>query len=151
MRFVPSIRRTETPATLWPDTTRFFEDFFDDFPFGGSLLSRRDDWVPAVDVLEKDGSLVLSAELPGIQEKDIDLKLEGSVLTLKGERKMEKDDKKTNYHRVETFYGSFCRSFTLPDSVDTEKIKAEFKNGILTITIPHKPEIQPREIPVSVQ
>ncbi|HYK89604.1 MAG TPA: Hsp20/alpha crystallin family protein [Acidobacteriota bacterium] len=151
MRLVPTIRRTETPSRLWPETTRFFEDFFNDFPFGSSLLPTGDQWTPAVDVLEKDGNLILRAELPGIEEKQIELKLEGNVLTLKGERKMEKDEKKSNYHRVESFYGSFSRSFSLPDTIDRDNIKAEFKNGVLSVTIPQKPEVRPREIPVSVQ
>ncbi len=150
MRLVPTIRRSEAPSKLWPETTRFFEDFFNDFPFSASLQTR-DHWMPAVDILEKDGNLVVRAELPGMEEKDIDLKLEGNVLTLKGERKMEKDEKNSNYHRVESFYGSFSRSFTLPDTVDRDKIKAEYKNGVLSITIPQKPEVRPREIPVSVQ
>ena len=74
-----------------------------------------------------------------------------NTLTLKGERKMEKEDKKSNYHRVESFYGSFARSFRLPDSVDYDKVSAEYKNGVLTITLPKKPEVKPREIPVAVQ
>ena len=72
-------------------------------------------------------------------------------MTLKGERKMENEENKNNYHRVESFYGSFSRSFRLPDTVDTEKINAEYKNGVLTVTIPQKPEVKPREIPVNVQ
>jgi len=151
MRLVPCVRESETPSRFSPEATRFFEDFFDEFPFGGSLLQNRDQWMPAVDILEKDGNLVLRAELPGIDEKEIDLKLEGNVLTLKGERKVEKDEKKANYHRVESYHGAFSRSFKLPDTVDRDKIRAEYKNGILTVTIPQKPEVQPREIPVSVQ
>jgi len=104
-----------------------------------------------VDILEKDGNLILRAELPGMTEKQIELKLEGNTLTLKGERKMENEDKKSSYHRVESFYGSFTRSFRLPDTVDAEKINAEYKNGVLMVTIPQKPEVRPREIPVSVQ
>lgn len=151
MRLVPYVRRSEIPSRVWPETTRFFEDFFNEFPFGDSLAQTRDHWSPAVDILEKDGNLVLRAELPGIDEKEIDLKLEGNVLTLKGERKMEKDEKKPNYHRVESFYGSFSRSFSLPDTIDRDKIKAEYKNGVLSVTIPQKPEVRPREIPVSVE
>ncbi len=150
MRLVPCIRRSEVPSRLWPETTSFFEDFFNDFPFGRTLLPGDGQWSPAVDIMEADGNLVLRAELPGIDEKQIDLKLDGNVLTLRGEKKLEKDDKKGNYHRVESYYGSFSRSFTLPDTVDLAQIKAEFKNGILTVTIPQKPEVKPREIPVSV-
>jgi HSP20 family protein len=146
MRLVPYIRRSEYPVS-----TRLFEDFFNDFPFTGYASEQKENWIPAVDILEKDGNLILRAELPGLSEKQIDLKLEGNTLTLKGERKMDKEDKKNNYHRVESFYGSFTRSFSLPETVDLGKISADYKNGILTVTIPQKPEVKPREIPVSVQ
>jgi HSP20 family protein len=145
MKLVPFFGRSEVPTT-----TRLFEDFFNDFPFSGSMLESRERWVPSVDIMEKDGNLILRAELPGLDEKDIELKLEGNTLTFKGERKMENEDKKGTYHRVESFYGSFMRSFRLPDTVDPEKINAEYKNGILTVTIPQKPDVRPREIPVSV-
>ncbi len=146
MRLVPYFRRSEVPIT-----SRLFEEFFNDFPFDRTLPETRESWMPAVDILEKDGNLILRAELPGISEKEIDLKLEGNTLTLKGERKMENEDKKSNYHRIESFYGSFTRSFRLPDTVDLGKINAEYKNGVLTIALPQKPEVKPREIPVSVQ
>jgi len=142
MRLVPYIRRSDLS-----DTNRFFEEFFKDVPF---TQESRENWMPAVDILEKEGNLILRAELPGMTEKQIDIKLEGNTLTLKGERKMENEDKKSNYHRIESFYGSFTRSFRLPDTVDAEKINAEYKNGVLTVTIPQKPEVRPREIPVSV-
>ena len=145
MRLVPYVRRSEQPTV-----TRLFEEFFNEFPFN-SVPDTRDSWIPSVDILEKDGNLILRAELPGMTEKQIELKLEGNTLTLKGERKMENEDKKSNYHRIESYYGSFTRSFRLPDTVNPEKINAEYKNGVLTITIPQKPEVRPREIPVSVQ
>ena len=146
MRLIPYFRGSEAPvANGW------FEEFFSDFPFSGSLLEGRKSWVPSVDILEKDGKLILRAELPGMTEKDIDLKIEGNTLTLKGERKMDSEDKKSNYHRIESFHGSFTRSFRLPDTVDYEKVNAEYKNGVLTVTLPQKPEATPREIPVSVQ
>jgi HSP20 family protein len=147
MRLVPYIRRPEIPVT-----NRLFEDFFNDFPFiGDTSDEQKDSWIPAVDILEKEGHLILRAELPGMSEKQIELKLEGNTLTLKGERKMDKEDKKNNYHRVESFYGSFTRSFRLPETVDLETISADYKNGVLTVTIPQRPEIRPREIPVSTQ
>lgn len=145
MKLVPYLRRSETPIA-----SNLFEEFFRDFPFGGSLPESREAWMPSVDILEKENNLILRAELPGISEKEIDLKIEGNTLTLKGERKMETEDRKSSYHRVESYYGTFTRSFRLPDTVDSEKIKAEYKNGILTITLPYKPEAKPREIPVSV-
>ena len=144
MKLVPYIRRSENPLT-----TRLFEEFFDDFPFS-SVPETKENWIPSVDILEQDGNLILRAALPGMTEKQIELKLEGNTLTLKGERKMENEDKRNNYHRIESFYGSFTRSFRIPDTVDAEKISAEYKNGVLTITIPQKPEVRPREIPVSV-
>jgi HSP20 family protein len=104
--------------------------------------------VPPVDILEKDGNLILRAELPGMSEKDIELKLEGNVLTLKGERKLEKEEDRQNFHRMESFYGTFSRSFTLPDTVDPDKISADYKNGILTVTVPQKPEAKARSIQV---
>jgi len=145
MKLVPFLRRNEVPTT-----TRLFEDFFNDFPFFGSSLDGGDHWSPSVDIMEKDGNLILRAELPGLTEKDIDLKIEGDILTLKGERKMESEDDKGTYHRMESCYGSFTRSFRLPDTVDYEKINAEYKNGVLKVTMPQKPEVKPREIPVSV-
>ena len=145
MKLVPFIRRTEVPTT-----TRLFEEFFNDFPFFESTLDGHDRWTPSVDIMEKEGNLILRAELPGLNEKEIELKLEGNILTLKGERKMENEDEKGKYHRIESYYGSFTRSFRLPDTVDYEKINAEYKNGVLKVTIPQKPEVKPREIPVSV-
>lgn len=146
MKLVPFIGRSELPAT-----TRLFEEFFNDFPFSGSLIEGKESWTPSVDIMEKDGKLILRAEVPGLTEKEIELKLEGNTLTLKGERKMENEDKKGTFHRIESYYGSFSRSFRLPDTVDADKINADYKNGVLTVTIPQKPEVQPREIPVSVQ
>jgi len=145
MKLIPYFHRSETPVIR-----SLFEEFFHDFPFGESFLESRESWVPSVDILEKDGNLILRAELPGLTEKQIDLKVEGNTLILKGERKMENEDNKSNYHRVESSYGSFTRSFRLPETVDIDKINAEYKNGVLTITIPQKPEVKPREIPVSI-
>jgi HSP20 family protein len=150
MRLVP-YRRNESPAReresrIFPEVSRFFDDFFNDFP----MMNSRENWLPAVDILEKDGEMILRCEIPGMSEKDIDLKLEGNVLTLKGEKKLDHEEGRDNYHRVESFYGTFSRSFTLPETVDTGKIKADYKNGVLTVTIPQKPEVRPREIPVNV-
>jgi len=146
MKLVPYVRRSEVPTV-----SRLFEDFFSDFPFSNSFPESRGNWVPSVDILERDGNLMLRAELPGMSEKQIELKLEGNTLTLKGERRIEKEDDKTNYHRVECSYGTFTRTFRLPDTVDSQKISADYKNGVLTITIPQRPEVRPREIPVSIQ
>jgi HSP20 family protein len=150
MRIVP-YRRGDYPARyteprIFPEISRFFDDLFTEAP----VRRGAENWLPAVDILEKNGDMLLRCEMPGVNEKDIDLKLEGNTLTLKGEKKFEHEEGKDQYHRVESFYGTFTRSFTLPDTVDTDKIKADFKNGVLTVTIPQKPEVRPREIPVSV-
>jgi HSP20 family protein len=145
MKLIPYLHRSETPAI-----GRLFDDFFKDFSLGDSWLGTRESWIPSVDILEKDGNLILCAELPGMTEKDIDLKLEGNILTLKGERKIGNEEEKSTFHRVESYHGSFTRSFRLPETVDMEKINADYKNGVLTITLPLKPEVKPREIPVTV-
>ena len=107
-------------------------------------------WAPAVDIYEQDGNIVLKAELPGIDPKDVDVRVENNVLTLRGERKFDDEVKKENYHRVERAYGAFSRSFTLPTVVDTEKIKAEFKDGVLRVTLPKKEEAKPKQISINV-
>jgi len=138
------------PVRRIADPTRVLEDFFDDFlnTTTSSATSQAKTWLPAVDILEKEGDLILRAELPGVEENDIDLKLEGNVLTLKGERKFQEEKDRDKYHRIESYYGSFARSFTVPDTADLEKISADFKNGVLTVTVPQRPEVKPREIQI---
>jgi HSP20 family protein len=105
-------------------------------------------WVPAVDIFEKDGNIVLTAELPGIDIKDVDVRVLNNVLTLQGQRKFDQELQKDNVHRVERVYGSFTRSFTLPSVVDTEKIKAESKDGVLKVTLPKREEAKAKQIQV---
>lgn len=105
-------------------------------------------WTPHVDIYETEHELVLSAELPGIEEKDIEIKLEDNTLTLKGDRNFEKETKEENYHRIERAYGSFYRSFSLPPYIDQDSIKAEHENGVLKIVMPKKPELKPRSVKV---
>jgi len=93
---------------------------------------------------------VLKAELPGIDSKDVDIRLENNVLTLRGERKFDEEVKRDNYHRVERAYGTFTRSFTLPTVVDQEKIKAEYKDGVLRVTLPKREEAKPKQISIAV-
>jgi len=107
-------------------------------------------WMPNVDIFEDEEGLSLRFELAGIESKDVDIRFENGVLTLRGERKMEHEDKRNNYHRVEVSYGTFTRSFSLPATIDAEKIKAESKNGVLTVFLPKKPEAKPRSIQVKV-
>ena len=107
-------------------------------------------WTPAVDILENEQSLVLKADIPGMTENEIGISIENGTLTLKGERKFEKQEDKAGYHRIERSYGTFARSFLLPDSVDAEHVAADYKNGLLTVTIPKKEVAKPRKIEVNV-
>jgi HSP20 family protein len=107
-------------------------------------------WAPAVDIYETDKEISMKAELPGMQEKDIDIKVEDNVLSISGERRMEKEIKEENYHRIERAYGSFNRSFTLPRTVDRDAIKAAYKDGVLTVTLPKKEEVKPKQIKIGV-
>ena len=107
-------------------------------------------WAPAVDIYETDKEIVLKAELPEMLEKDIDIKVEDNNLIICGERRMEKEVKEESYHRVERSYGSFHRSFTVPQSVDRENIKASYKDGVLKVVLPKKAEATPRQIKIDV-
>ena len=107
-------------------------------------------WTPGVDIVENENELVLKADVPGIELKDIDIRMENGTLTIKGERKFEKEEKAASYHRVERSYGTFARTFALPDSVDAEKVGAAYKDGVLTVTLPKKEVAKPRSIKVSV-
>jgi HSP20 family protein len=102
----------------------------------------------AVDILEDKDNVLLKAEIPGVNPKDVELQVHDNVLTISGEKKLEHEDKKDNYVRIERFYGKFSRSFTLPPYVDAQKIEATYKDGVLTVTLPKKPETKPRQIEV---
>jgi HSP20 family protein len=106
-------------------------------------------WSPAVDMFEKDDHLVIKAELPGMEKKDINLDLKDGVLTLRGERKHENQVQDENFYRREMSYGKFVRTFSLPSDVDSEKIKAEFQNGLLTIEVPKPEQHKPKQITVN--
>ncbi len=105
-------------------------------------------WEPAVDIFETEKEFVLKAELPEVDPKDVKATVEGNILTLTGERKREKEIKEENYHRTERFYGSFTRTFVLPDTVDREKIKATFKDGVMRLELPKREEVKPKEIEI---
>jgi HSP20 family protein len=109
---------------------------------------RGGDWSPAVDIQETDKALVITAEVPGIEDQDIEVEIEDHNLILKGKREYEKETKKENFRRVERSYGSFYRSFSLPDSVDLDKVEAVHDKGLLKITAPKKPDLTPRKIKV---
>jgi HSP20 family protein len=107
-------------------------------------------FAPPVDVYEDEHNITLKIEVPGIEEKDIDVRLENNTLTVHGERKFEKEEKEENYRRVERQYGSFTRSFTLPNVVDAEKVSANYDKGVLKITLAKKAEAKPKQIKVNV-
>jgi HSP20 family protein len=107
-------------------------------------------WTPAVDILETENALILKADLPDVDMKDITVEIENGTLTLKGERKFEKDDQTQGYHRIERSYGSFVRYFSLPDTVEADKVHADYKNGVLSVSLPKKELAKPRSIKVEV-
>ncbi len=107
-------------------------------------------WTPACDIFEDEEEVAVRFELAGVEPKEVDIRFENGVLTLKGERKLEKEDKRENYHRIELGYGTFTRSFSLPAMIDPEKIRAESKNGVLVVHLPKKAEAKPKAIQVKV-
>jgi HSP20 family protein len=107
-------------------------------------------FTPAVDIYEDQQKVVLKLEVPGIEEKDLDIRVENHTLTVKGERKFEKEEKEENFHRIERRYGSFYRAFTVPNTVDTENVDAKYNAGILKLELKKKPEAQPKQIKVNV-
>jgi HSP20 family protein len=108
-------------------------------------------WSPAVDIVETENELVVKADLPDLKLEDIDVRVENQTLTIKGERRFEEDAAEKGYHRIERSYGGFMRSFAVPNSVDTEKVSADYRNGVLTIKLPKKEAAKPRQVKVAVK
>ena len=108
------------------------------------------DWMPTVDISETDSEYLIKAELPEVKKEDVKVTVENGVLTLQGERRQEKEEKGKKYHRVERSYGSFVRSFTLPESVDESAVKAEYKDGMLNLHLPKAEKVKPKSIDVKV-
>ncbi|MGA2586097.1 MAG: Hsp20/alpha crystallin family protein [Candidatus Aminicenantales bacterium] len=133
-------------VTLREKMNRMFEDVFAGRSEDKELSAST--WAPAVDIFETESELMMTVEVPGIDEKDIEIKIEDNTLTLKGERKFEKETKEENYHRIERSYGSFYRAFTLPNSIDPDKIQAEHENGVLKITMAKRQELKPRKVKI---
>ena len=132
-------------STLQDQVNRLFDN-----TFLGRSESSLASWAPAVDVHETDNELVVTADLPGMNEKDLDVHVENNMLTISGERKTESNVKDDNYLRVERSYGSFSRSFSLPNTVNPEAIAAEYKNGVLTVKLPKRAEAKSRQVKVNV-
>lgn len=139
--------------TLRREVDRLFEDFGRDLwrsPFRGSAFNIEPFWrgevkfatAPAVDVVEKDNAFEITADLPGMDEKNVEVQVVNGNLTIKGEKKEEKEEKKKDFYLQERHFGSFERSFSIPEGVDADKIEANFKKGVLTVTLPKKPEAQ---------
>jgi len=125
---------------------RLFQDYA---PRGEQDLTTGN-FVPPVDIYEDEHSVTLKVEVPGLDPKDVDVQVENHTLTIKGERKFEKEEKEENFHRIERRYGSFVRSFTLPTTVDTENIKADYENGVLKVQLAKRAEAKPKQIKVNV-
>jgi HSP20 family protein len=123
---------------------------FRDFNENGDAPSTTASFTPAVDVYEDPQKVVLKLEVPGIDDKDLDVRVENHTLTVKGERKFEKEEKEENFHRIERRYGSFYRAFTLPQTVDTENVQANYNAGVLKLELKKKAEAQPKQIKVNV-
>ena len=134
-------------STLQDRMNRLFRDNFTE---GRDEALTTAGFAPAVDVYEDEHNVTLKIEVPGIEEKDIDVRIENNVLTVHGERKFEKEEKEENYRRIERQYGSFTRSFTLPNTVDAEKVNANYEKGVLKITLAKKAEAKPKQIKVNV-
>lgn len=134
-------------ATLQDQVNRLFEA-----PLAGRRAENSNlaAWAPAVDIYETENELVIKADLPDINEKDLDVRVENNMLTIRGERKFEQKVKEDNYLRIERTYGSFSRSFSLPTTVNTESVQAEYKNGVLTVQLPKRAESKPRQVKVNV-
>jgi HSP20 family protein len=134
-------------AKFQDEMSRFFEEpIFRGWRAPTSLTV----WSPAVDIFETEHELVLKAELPDMDEKDIDVRVEGNMLTLAGERKYEKEFKEENALRMERYYGTFSRTFTLPNTVKLDAIKADYKHGLLTVRLPKREEAKPKQIKIAV-
>ena len=164
----PEGKESRVPATFRPfgNLRREIDRLFDDFEWGSwrlpsprSLFDVEPFWrgeigwgkTPAVDIAETDKSYEITAELPGMDEKDIEVKLSNGTLTIKGEKHEEKEEKKKDYYLSERRYGSFQRSFTVPDGVDEDKIEAAFKSGVLTVSLPKTPEAQKKEKQIAIK
>src|SRR5256886_5753135 len=135
------------PTTLQDQVNRLFNDVLERTGEESSLTA----WAPAVNIYETEHELVVKADLPEVDPKELDIRVENNILTIRGERKFEKNVHQENYLRVERAYGSFARSFTLANTVNSEAIKADYQNGVLTLSIPKKEEAKPKQIKDTVR
>lgn len=152
IRWNPTRELSGVPTELW-NIQRDFTRLFDSFVRGGIQEdgSRMSLWTPAVDISEHENEYQVRVELPGVSKDDVKITLESNILTIRGEKKQEKDVKEENIHRMERVYGSFQRSFTLPTVVNGNDINAVYRDGILTVTLPKAEEAKPKQIEVKVK
>jgi HSP20 family protein len=134
------------PVSLQDQINRLFNDAFERTGQESNLTA----WAPAVDIYENEQELVVKADLPEVEAKDLDIRVENNILTIRGERRFEKKVNEDQYLRVERAYGSFSRSFSLANTVNADGIKADYQNGVLTLNIPKREEAKPKQIKVSV-
>ncbi len=150
MNLIPRMRAVNGElTTLQSQVNRLLDEFFSGFPFQRS--ESLGDWAPALDVAETDTDVMVKTELPGLDPKDVEVTLAGDVLTIKGEKRSEREEKGKTWHRAERSYGSFLRQTPLPCPVDADKVKAEFRNGVLTISVPKREEARTKPIKVAVK
>jgi HSP20 family protein len=133
-------------SRLRNEMDRLWDDYFG--PGRRALRPMEEAWLPAVDVSETGDKITVKAEIPGMEAKDIEISMVGDTLTLKGEKKAEREEKEENYHMVERSYGSFSRTMKLPATVEADKVEATYKNGVLTIVLPKKEEVKPKAIEI---
>lgn len=134
---------------LRKEMDRIFQEFFGRSYFPAERFEI--EWAPAVDVSETEDAIIVKADLPGVKPEDIEINIVDNVLTIRGEKKREAEEKKENFYRVERFYGSFMRAIQLPTEVEVDKVKAQYKDGVLKITLPKKPEEKKKVIKVEVE
>lgn len=146
----------EKQITRWEPFRNFlslrdnFDGFFENF-FGRIPTERQDFWLPTVDIVENNGNIEVKVELPGMNKDDIKVTIKNNMLRLSGERKQEEETKKKTFHRIERYFGKFCRTIQLPADIDADKIKAQYKDGVLNITLPKPESMKPKEIEVEVK
>lgn len=133
-------------ARLRQEMDRLWDEYFG--TGRRALQPLEETWVPAVDVAETADKITVKAEIPGMEPKDIEISMVGDTLTIKGEKKVEREEKEENYHLIERSYGSFSRSMKMPAAVDPDKVEATYKNGVLTIVLPKKEEVKPKTIEI---
>lgn len=152
MRWTPARDLPALPSEVWSmqrEINRMFDSFFRGT--GSEEALQMPSWDPAVDVAEDENGYVVKVELPGVNRNDVKIVVQDRQLTIRGEKKQEKDTRDVNYHRVERSYGSFQRTFTLPSSVKSDKIEAGYSDGVLTVTLPKAEEARSKEIEVRVK